>query len=481
MREFTVRGAAIDINDFERRLRGAEPPRKSPGDPLRELARLMHGEEQAYAARQYDQMFATEEPRAPDPRNSAPRQALDEEAFAAELRGAIDADYAPERRAPNTGHQSAVHPEEPMERFAHGRDAGFASADLAARHFSARSDAQTRAQTSLDDQGDWADDHAGYAGHDHAAYSDRDHAAYPDRDPEDVGGYDAAEEEPERKGFMRVRPWHAVTAIALIAASGLAWGFAKRGGILGKRDIATISAPDGPSKVPPAANADAGADKPEAAVLDRHENAQVKRVISHQEQAVEPRVEPRSVYNGAGQNGANGNSAPLAGSQPKKIKTVSVRSDGSLISSDAPPAVAKAANAGSRDAAMKHLSTTPAPLPRPSTTPHAEKTAKPKPPQKVAEAEDNTAATDSASKIQKGGFAVQFGAAANEAEAHALVSKVATKYGSQLGGHKPTFKMAKVGERTVYRVRVSGMSKESAASICGEVKSSGGSCFVAGD
>ena len=76
---------------------------------------------------------------------------------------------------------------------------------------------------------------------------------------------------------------------------------------------------------------------------------------------------------------------------------------------------------------------------------------------------------------------MQFGAAGSEAEAHALVTKVATKYASQLGGHKPTFKMAKVGDKTVYRVRASGMSKDSAASICGNVKSSGGSCFVAGD
>ncbi len=60
MRESTVRGAAIDINDFERRLRGVEPPRKSSGDPLSELARLMHGEEQAQAARRYDRMFAAE-------------------------------------------------------------------------------------------------------------------------------------------------------------------------------------------------------------------------------------------------------------------------------------------------------------------------------------------------------------------------------------------------------------------------------------
>ena len=283
-----------------------------------------------------------------------------------------------------------------------------------------------------------------------------------------------------------MRPWHAVAVVALLASSLLAWGFAKRGGVIGGREIAVINAPDGPAKVLPAANADASVDKPEAAVLDRHESAPVKRVVSHQEQAVEPKVESRANYTGAGQTDADVGPTPSAGPQPKKIKTVSVRPDGSLITNaEVPPAVEKAAGAGSRDAAAKHASTTPATPARPSATPRVDKTAKPKAPPKVAavepEAETAEKAPASAQKVATGGFAVQFGAAATEAEAHALVTKVATKYGSQLAGHKPTFKVAKVGDKTVYRVRASGMSKESAASVCGNVKSSGGTCFVAGD
>ena len=283
-----------------------------------------------------------------------------------------------------------------------------------------------------------------------------------------------------------MRPWHAVAVVALLASSLLAWGFAKRGGVIGGREIAVINAPDGPAKVLPAANADADAsvDKPEAAVLDRHENAPVKRVVSHQEQAVEPKVESRASYNGAGETGADGGAAAAVAAQPKRIKTVSVRPDGSLITNaEVPPAVEKAAGAGSRDAAAKHASTTPATPARPSATPRVDKAAKPKATQKVAAVEPGAEekAPASTQKVATGGFSVQFGAAGSEAEAHALVTKVATKYASQLGGHKPTFKMAKVGDKTVYRVRASGMSKELATSICENVKSSGGSCFVAGD
>lgn len=465
MRESTVRGAAIDINDFERRLRGVEPPRKSSGDPLSELARLMQGEEQAQAARRYDRMFAAEPAASSEWDEAASRKAPDEDAFAAELRGSVHEDFRQTRPDSSAGFESGAYSEEYYSNSSQARGNEFAAADLTARHFAARPGPQARSVAS----DAWT--------HDPGADSGR-------HESEDDVGYDDMDDGPAQGGSNRLRPWHAVAVVALLASSLLAWGFAKRGGVVGGREIALINAPDGPAKVLPAANADASVDKPEAAVLDRQENAPVKRVISHQEQAVEPKVESRSNYNGAGQTDADGGQASSAGPQPKRIKTVSVRPDGSLITNaEVPPAVEKAVGAGSRDAAAKHASTTPAAPASPSATPRADKTAKPKAPQRVAAVEPDAEqkAPASTQKAEKGGFAVQFGAAASEAEAHALVTKVATKYGSQLGGHKPTFKVAKVGDKTVYRVRAGGMSKESAASICGNVKSSGGTCFVAGD
>jgi hypothetical protein len=469
MRESTVRGAEIDINDFERRLRGVEPPRKSSGDPLSELARLMHGEEQAQAARRYDRMFAAESAPSAEWDEAASRKAPDKDAFTAELRGSVHEDFQHARPDARAAHASSgAYPDEYFSNGPQARGNEFAAANLAARHFSARPGPQTRSAAS-DASHAWPQD-PGFDPGQHES--------------EDDAGYDDMDDAPAQGGSIRLRPWHAVAVVAVLASSLLAWGFAKRGGVIGGREIAVINAPDGPAKVPPAANADASVDKPEAAVLDRHENAPVKRVVSHQEQAVEPKVESRATYSGVDQADADGGQASSPGPQPKKIKTVSVRPDGSLISNaEVPPAVEKAAGAGSRDPAAKHASTTPATPTRPSATPRVDKTAKPKATQKAAavepDAEEKTPA--STQKVEKGGFAVQFGAAGSEAEAHALVTKVATKYASQLGGHKPTFKVAKVGDKTVYRVRASGMSKESAASVCGNVKSSGGSCFVAGD
>ncbi len=228
--------------------------------------------------------------------------------------------------------------------------------------------------------------------------------------------------------------------------------------------------------MPPIAENEPKIDRPDAAVLDRQGIEPVKKVVAHQEQAIEPSVEA--------------NAAGVVGSAPKKVKTVSVRPDGTVIeNAPTPPAIVKATAAPTMDAAAKHAATTPKPAAKPVTTPKNDKpaaAAKPKA-QKVAANQDAAPVDDVGDSqqaggthaIEKGGFAVQFGAATSEAEARALVTKIATKYGSHLGGRRPTFKMAKVGDKTVYRVRVGGISKEAAAKVCSEVKGGGGSCFVA--
>jgi hypothetical protein len=48
-----------------------------------------------------------------------------------------------------------------------------------------------------------------------------------------------------------------------------------------------------------------------------------------------------------------------------------------------------------------------------------------------------------------------------------------------LQGRHATFVEAKVGDKTVYRVRVGHLTEESAKSMCTAIKGQGGSCFVA--
>lgn len=90
----------------------------------------------------------------------------------------------------------------------------------------------------------------------------------------------------------------------------------------------------------------------------------------------------------------------------------------------------------------------------------------------------NNAPAPASSKVLGRLFAVQLGVAKSMAEARELMRKVASKYGSQIGGRRLGYHYVKHGDKFVYYVSVGGMSKEAAAAICKKVKSARGNCFV---
>jgi hypothetical protein len=53
------------------------------------------------------------------------------------------------------------------------------------------------------------------------------------------------------------------------------------------------------------------------------------------------------------------------------------------------------------------------------------------------------------------------------------------KYKAMIPGFHPSIRKAVNGDKTVYRVRTIGLSKEEATSLCHKVQSAGGACFVA--
>jgi hypothetical protein len=440
MRESPVRGPAIDLSEFERRMRGAEPKPAQKADPLSELARLMgeNGEDDPYGQILPDPRTQRAAPPPPAP------PAWDEG-----LRGSYDSApaVAPERRHYD---EQAAHGE--AEFAAHGYEQDYRPATAYQDQYAQQGYAEQNQQYDPayhgGAEGGWSDD---------SQYLDY--------------GAEEAPETGERGGVRRIlRPWHAVAAISLVAVGSIAWGFMHRSGAGGSKEIAVINAPEGPVKVKPTADADASApDAGGAAVLDRKDQTPVKQIVTHQEQAIDPAVAPKAVKLGNGPVDAPHESAP-SGAQPRRVKTVTVRPDGSRVDDTGlPPAVAKATAPLPDPAQAK--GGTPKAETRPATTP----TPKPKAAPKVAAVEPPPAAeAEAATPTSSGGYAVQFGAANSEAEARALLKTVSAKYGV-----KPTFKPAKVGDKTVYRVRVAGVSKDSANAICNKVKAAGGSCFVA--
>jgi hypothetical protein len=202
------------------------------------------------------------------------------------------------------------------------------------------------------------------------------------------------------------------------------------------------------------------------------------------------------------------------GDDPNRVKTISVRPDGTLISSGyeanaaaapapaatpAPAAPLKAGadadaeastpavalptklsppKSGERVAATE----TTAPADADAPPPVSAKPKKPKPkPTPVAEAEAKTddGAADAAPAVPSGGYAVQLAAPKSESEAKALIKRFQTKFAGALGSTGLGVRKADRHGEAIYRVRAGGLSREDAKAMCDKIKEEGGDCYVA--
>lgn len=102
---------------------------------------------------------------------------------------------------------------------------------------------------------------------------------------------------------------------------------------------------------------------------------------------------------------------------------------------------------------------------------------------RAADADEDAAPARPAAKtaVGSGGYGVQLSSSPSEDEARAAASRFGGRFSGALGGRAPRVVKGEAGGKTVYRVRVGGMSKEGAASSCSNVKSAGGACFVTRD
>jgi hypothetical protein len=99
------------------------------------------------------------------------------------------------------------------------------------------------------------------------------------------------------------------------------------------------------------------------------------------------------------------------------------------------------------------------------------------PPDSNADAPTKTAA---AAAGGTGDYAVQLAAPGSEAEAQSVSSRLKAKFAAELGGADPVIRKADLeGGRTVYRIRVVGLAKSDAVSLCEKLKANGGACFIA--
>jgi cell division protein FtsN len=187
--------------------------------------------------------------------------------------------------------------------------------------------------------------------------------------------------------------------------------------------------------------------------------------------------------------------------EPKKVRTVTIRPDGTVAGEPpapqpaAPaamtlppqaqpspsqaasiPAPAQSAPAQPRAAASTPVAAPATPAPTPKPAPAAATPASTPAPQQVASVEPTAPAA--AETTPSGGFAVQLGVANSEASAQSVFASFQRKY-PDLGGQSSLIRKAEVNGSTIYRVRVGPMSREEASSLCSKLQGQGGQCFVA--
>ncbi len=482
----------IDLDEFERRLSRSPSPALND-DPLAELARLVGGGED-----RFESMFQARptrgrapEPQQPEEPHHIPDWLVEESHQHAQPKGrAID--FA----AIEAGLRGSLDPE--FQNFA---------------------DAEDRR---------WHDHHAQDRRHqDHYAHDDYAHDphAHDQHVEEDYAGEEAWLDAPvashaEPIAEVRSRmPLYATAAIIIAGMLGIGATFAMKRTPAAPAQIALITAPTTPMKV---AVAEGGTDpnaSDNASILDKTPQQAPTAAVSQTEQPVDVNAVGKPAP--AAQVAASAPAAavpvpPPPGAdtsqdvtlgdmvQPHKVKTIAVRPDGSFADSAAPPPPPGAAPAG--DPAVPSMasnfggaSLTPAPTPpaalEPSRVPPASDdlpwsaqngqnaAAAPAPhenhkPVRIARAE--TGADDAvAAPAPAGGFSVQLAAPGSEAEAHAALARLTHSYGTELHGYRLKYRQVKVGAKTVYRVRVGGLSHAAAISLCERLKAKGAACFLA--
>jgi hypothetical protein len=320
-----------------------------------------------------------------------------------------------------------------------------------------------------------------------------------------------------RRGFYAMV---GVGCLALVTA-GILYGF-KGMSVMGSSEPPTIRAATGPAKVLPAAEtSDDTVDQQDASVLDRNatDTHQATKVVTREEQPVDLAQVASS------QEPAPNPTVPTM--EPKKVKTVPVRPDGTIVAADPPaptiapvsaaPAMAsipppvvpvapaKAADSGKNEAPTPKSATpkttvriaaTPKPAAATGTNPAApampakpKQMAKASPPAhavdapEVAEADATSQAPDNmptgATPATAGGFAVQLAAPASEQEARDVAVRLQKKFANELSGYHPTIRRADAAGHQVYRVRIVNLTRDDAVSLCEKLKSGGGACFIA--
>ncbi len=308
------------------------------------------------------------------------------------------------------------------------------------------------------------------------------------------------------------RPIAVLAAVLLLTGGGLAATFLVKGNsghnvvVSDRGGAPTILAATGPTKVKLDDASTTAPEDQDAALLNKNGKpaAGPVKVVSSEEQPVDLNQLPKSPDVADGAQPLPQASSPFP--EPKKVKTFLVHLDGTTLD-DTQASASRSAGAPSlttapTDAAAAPLPATPRTAAKGSTTPKAMTiasltadpasidTAAPTPAKSTARQPASPGARqvakpDAGKPIEvadasspSSGFGLQLAASPSQSDAETAFAKLKKKYPAQLGPYTASIHKSETGDKPVYRVRVGGLSQTDAKTLCSQLQSSGGSCFV---
>ncbi|MBB3020555.1 cell division protein FtsN [Microvirga lupini] len=466
---------AIDLNEIERQLAQAGSPQShqasaSRNDPLAELARIV-GQDDPFQS-----ILANDG-------SSRPRQ---QTASVDDLFAVRDTVTPMTREVP----VRAPHAGQAQQSYGQG---GYDHARASEPPYAHQPVHQGQAYDEQDSYGNeaYAQDY----------YSDQ-AAQYPDQGYDDADRlqYPPVEKTRSRKGPVAI----AAVIGALVLGGGGAYLASGSSSITGG-EPPLIKANNEPTKVQPQNPGGVEIPNQNKQIYERASQDGATKVVNREEQPVDVQQAVRMNGNAVadatgGAIGASGkpqHTASLNLGEPKKVRTVTIRPDGTVageapapqpmapaamtLPPQAQPAPVHTASAQIPAAQPRPVASTPVaapatPAPTPKPAPAAATPSSTPAPQQVASVQP--VAPAAAETTPTGGFAVQLGTAGSEAAAQSVLASAQRKY-ADLGGVPGMIRKAEVNGSTVYRVRVGPMAKEEASSLCSKLQGQGGQCFVA--
>ncbi|MDX7949637.1 SPOR domain-containing protein [Lichenihabitans sp. Uapishka_5] len=287
-----------------------------------------------------------------------------------------------------------------------------------------------------------------------------------------------------------------LAAVVALTGGGLGATFLMRdgSGLHGSNGAPpTIMAAETPTKVPSPDVASGNAPDANTALLEKTGSDKVDnaKVVTNNEQPVDLNQLPKTASTDAA---AGSTEATSAFPQPRKVKTVLIRPDGSVVG-EAPQAAAAApigmvlpqAAGGAAPVSAEPKPSTPKSTGRASATPTspvagASGTKPAVAPTRAPKAAILASATPSAAAdapaAAPGTWSVQLGAPPSEQEAKDMSTRLQKKFAAELGGAKPAIVKADRDGKSIFRVRVGNLAQADAKTLCTKLQGSGGSCFV---